>query len=197
MHLLIKSKHIPASFGVQGPGDKILGLASSGPHSNGYSLVRSILKTQGIKLNAICPDVDGRRAIGEVLLEPTRIYVKSILKTLKNYRVKKPISAMAHITGGGIAGNLVRNLPSDCDAIIDQKAWTVPKVFDWMQDIGSIDSTEMNRVFNMGVGFLLIVRDEFTNSIASQLQVFGEKVFEIGRVEEGSGKVKFAKKDFK
>ena len=179
------------------PGDKILGLASSGLHSNGYSLVRNILKAQGIKLETVYSEVDPIRSIGEVLLEPTRIYVKSILKTLKNYRVKKPISAMAHVTGGGISGNLVRNLPNDCDAILNKKSWIVPKVFNWMQEIGSVESIEMDRVFNMGIGYLLVVRDEFSNSISNQLQLAGERVFEIGKIVKGSGEVKFVKKDFK
>ena len=173
------------------PGDKILGLSSSGFHSNGYSLIRNILKKENVNLNSIFPKIDTSKNLGDLLLEPTRIYVKSVLNILKRYRVKRPISGMSHITGGGLAGNLVRGLPKNCDAIIDKKSWKVPPIFGWLKKTGSISSAEMESVFNLGIGFVLIVRPSFSSSIATQLEKSGEQVYEIGEIRPGSGKVRF------
>ncbi len=171
-------------------GDVVLGLASSGVHSNGYSLVREIIKQNKLRLNKVYKELDPERTLGGVLLEPTRIYVKPIIEVLHKYKVKKPISAMAHITGGGLPGNLNRSLPGDLDAKLDRKAWDVPPVFGFLQEQGNVKDAEMLKVFNMGIGYTLIVRPHFADAIQRQLSRSGETVYRIGEIVEGSGKVR-------
>jgi phosphoribosylformylglycinamidine cyclo-ligase len=170
-------------------GDVLLGLESSGVHSNGFSLVRKVLSRRRIKLHTVQKAVDGTRSIGEVLLEPTRIYVRSIMALLRKYRVKKVVSAMAHITGGGLPGNLPRVLPSHLDAVINTWAWDTPPLFTFLQERGNIEEQEMWRVFNMGIGYVLAVRPAFADSIVKQLERTGEKVHRIGRLKRGKGRV--------
>lgn len=132
------------------PGDVLIGLPSTGPHSNGYSLIRAILARAKVSLGMMFDN----GTFAEALLAPTRIYVKPVLKVLsRNIRVH----AMAHITGGGITGNLVRMFPGNCSAAIDTASWLRPGIFDWLQREGGIDEDEMRRVFNCGVGFVLVV----------------------------------------
>jgi phosphoribosylformylglycinamidine cyclo-ligase len=170
-------------------GDVILGLASSGLHSNGYSLVRNIcFKKAALKMTDMPDELDGA-LLGDVLLEPTRIYVRSIVKLLSKYKVKRIVHGMAHITGGGLFGNIPRVLPKDCNAAIKKSSWPVPKIFTFLQKEGPVEETEMLRVFNMGIGFVLIVAEDFANSIAKKLSRFGEKVYRIGRITTGTGKV--------
>ncbi|MFA5239105.1 MAG: phosphoribosylformylglycinamidine cyclo-ligase, partial [Phycisphaerae bacterium] len=172
-------------------GDCILGLASSGLHSNGYALARNVLfKKAGLKMTDTPDELDGA-VLGDVLLEPTRIYVRSIVKLLSHYKVKKIVHAMAHITGGGLPGNVPRALPQNCDAVIKKESWPKQKIFTFMQETGPVEEVEMYNVFNMGIGFVLIVAEEFADSIAKQLSRYGEKVYKIGRVTGGSGKVVF------
>ncbi len=170
-------------------GDVLLGLASSGVHSNGFSLVRKVLSRRRLKLHTVQSAVDDTRSLGEVLLEPTRIYVRSIMSLLRRYRVKKVVSAMAHITGGGLPGNLPRVLPKAMDAVINTKAWDVPPLFRFLQDKGNVDEREMWRVFNMGIGYVLAVRPAFADSITTYLEQSGETVFRIGRLKKGKGHV--------
>jgi phosphoribosylformylglycinamidine cyclo-ligase len=172
------------------PGDAVLGLASSGVHSNGYALVRRIVEHAGLDYRRVYPDLDAQRTLGEALLTPTRIYSASIVKVLRAYRVKKIVAGMAHITGSGLAANLERALHPGVDAVLDRSAWDVPPVFPFLQDRGSITDEEMERVFNMGVGFCLIVRPTFADSVAERLSKAGERVFRIGRVEAGKGQVR-------
>ncbi|MFA5784400.1 MAG: phosphoribosylformylglycinamidine cyclo-ligase [Phycisphaerae bacterium] len=170
-------------------GDVILGLASSGLHSNGYALARQIcFKQLGLKMGDKIEQLGGR-AIGDVLLEPTRIYVKSIVKLLNQYKVKKIVHAMAHITGGGIVGNVPRVLPKDCSAAINKSAWQRPAIFDFLQENGPVDEEEMYRVFNMGIGFVLVVAEDFANAITDRLTRYGETVYKLGRITSGNGKV--------
>ena len=170
-------------------GDVILGLASSGLHSNGYALVRNIcFKTAGLKMTDTPDELDGA-ALGDVLLEPTRIYVRSIVRLLSQYKVKQVVHAMAHITGGGIPGNLCRVFPPDCDAAIKKSSWPKHKIFTFLQEKGPVEEDEMYRVFNMGIGFMLIVAEDFADSIAGKLKRLGEKVYDIGRITSGTGKV--------
>ncbi len=170
-------------------GDVVLGLASSGLHSNGYSLVRNIcFKKAGLKMTDMPKELGGA-VLGDVLLEPTRIYVRSIVKLLGQYKVKKVVHGMAHITGGGLVGNIPRVLPKNCDAMIRKSSWPVPKIFTLLQKRGPVEKDEMFRVFNMGVGFVLIVAEDFANSIAQKLTRYGEKVYRIGRITTGTGKV--------
>jgi phosphoribosylformylglycinamidine cyclo-ligase len=151
------------------PGDAILGLASSGPHSNGYSLIRKILERE--------PSAPFD------LLEPTRIYVKSILKLLE----KVPVKGLAHITGGGVTGNVPRVLPPGTRARIEQKSWPRPEVFRWLQQAGGVAEDEMFRVFNCGIGMVVVVAPGEAKRAANELRAYGETVYEIGTVEQGSG----------
>jgi phosphoribosylformylglycinamidine cyclo-ligase len=170
-------------------GDVVLGLASSGLHSNGYTLVRNIcFKKAGLKMTDTLDDLDGA-VLGDVLLEPTQIYVRSIVKLLSKYKVKRIVHGMAHITGGGLLGNIPRVLPKDCNAVIKKSSWPVPKIFKFLQKAGPVEEPEMFRVFNMGIGFVLIVAEDFAHSITKKLSHFGEKVYRIGRITTGTGKV--------
>lgn len=171
------------------PGDYILGLASSGLHSNGYSLVRNIcFKKAALEMTDTLDELDGA-ALGDTLLEPTRIYVRAIVKLLSQYKVKRVVHGMAHITGGGLVGNIPRVLPKDCNAVIKKSSWPVPKIFTFLQKTGPVEEEEMFRVFNMGIGFVLIVSEDFANSIAKKLTKYGEQVHKIGRITTGTGKV--------
>jgi len=170
-------------------GDVILGLASSGVHSNGYSLVRKIVATRRLRLDKSYADL-GRETLGEVLLRPTRIYVDPIVRLLRTYRVKKVISGMAHITGSGLPGNVPRALPANLDARIETKAWPVPPVFDFLQKHGDVERREMFNVFNMGIGYVVIARPAFVDSVVRQLRKRGETVYVMGEVVEGKGEVR-------
>ena len=170
-------------------GDVILGLASSGLHSNGYTLVRNIcFKQAKLKMTDCLDELDGA-ALVDVLLEPTRIYVRAIIKLLSQYKVKRIVHGMAHITGGGLVGNIPRVLPRGCDAAIKKSNWPVPKIFTFLQKTGPVEEEEMFRVFNMGVGFVLIVAEDFAESITKKLTKYGERVYKIGRITTGAGKV--------
>ena len=171
------------------PGDIVLGLASSGLHSNGYTLARDIcLKRRKLSLTET-PDGLNGATLGDVLLAPTRIYVQPVVKLLSRYRVKQIVHAMAHITGGGLPGNIPRVLPTDCDAVLDTSVWPKPAIFPFLQDKGPVQTEEMYRVFNMGIGFVLIVAPDFAHSVTEKLTRFGEQVYAIGRIEPGKGKV--------
>lgn len=185
------------------PGDIVLGLASSGVHSNGYSLVRKVVEHAGLELDRVYPDLaDGRskkahppsnpereQTLAQVLLTPTRIYADSIVRTMRKYRVKQVVSGMAHITGGGLADNLVRALNDKVDARIDTSAWPVLPVFKFLQKHGNIAEDEMRRVFNMGIGYCVIVKPTFAEAVADKLTRCGEKVYTIGKIVKGTGKV--------
>lgn len=171
------------------PGDVVLGLASSGIHSNGYSLVRHIcFKKEKLAIDATFKEL-GDATMGEVLLEPTRIYVRPVIRLLGGYKRKKVVHAMAHITGGGLVGNIPRVLPSDCDAVLKPSSWKTPPIFDFLQRRGPVDKAEMYRVFNMGIGFVLVVAEDFADAIQDKLTRYGETVYRIGSVVSGTGKV--------
>ena len=164
------------------PGDCLLGLGSSGPHSNGYSLIRRIL--------ADLPD-GGTTAwngapIGEQLLTPTRIYVKSVLALLESCTV----GGIAHITGGGLTENVARVLRPDVDAVIAHDAWQKPAIFDWLQQQGGITETEMLRTFNCGIGMVIAVRDNEVARARTVLESHGETVYTIGSIESGTGQAR-------
>ena len=170
-------------------GDVILGLASSGLHSNGYTLARNIcFKQKNLKMTDTVGELGGE-ILGDVLLRPTRIYVRSIVKLLSQYKVKKIVHGMAHITGGGLPGNIPRVLSKNCNAVIKKDSWPRQKIFTFLQKAGPVDEEEMYRVFNMGIGYVLIVAEDFANSIEKKLTRSGEKVFKIGRITTGNGKV--------
>ena len=163
-----------------GAGDVILGLASSGVHSNGFSLVRRIVEQEGWKLDQPLPAESGR-PLGEVLLEPTRIYVRSLLPLVQERRIK----GLAHITGGGLLENIPRVLPEGCHANVEAARWELPSIFTLLQQGGRIAPGEMARTFNCGVGMAVIVSREAVTSVMAALEGAGETAFEIGRVEEG------------
>ncbi len=166
-------------------GDLVIGLASSGLHSNGYSLVRHLFfEKAGYQLETFFPDLG--KTLGEELLTPTRIYVKSVLQTKERFG-KKAIKAAAHITGGGLVENIPRVLPSGLGVVVRQRNWPVPPVFRLIQSTGSVSPEEMFRVFNMGIGFVIIVNPADAEKIASFLEDLGERVYFIGEVEPGSG----------
>ena len=158
-------------------GDALIGLASSGPHSNGYSLVRKIIEVSGADLAA---DFHGK-SLGETLLAPTRIYVKSLLAL----REEVELHSLAHITGGGLPENLPRVLPEGCRAVIDAGAWKRPPVFDWLQEKGNVARDEMYRTFNCGVGMVLCVPAEQAEKAVAFLNERGEEASIIGSIEEG------------
>jgi phosphoribosylformylglycinamidine cyclo-ligase len=156
-------------------GDVVLGLASSGAHSNGYSLVRRILERAKPDLRA---DFHGR-PLGDALLEPTRIYVKPVLALMKQVRVK----GLAHITGGGLVENLPRVLPENVKAVISRSSWSMPPLFQWLQREGGVADAEMLRVFNCGIGMAVVVAAEDAEAAMRSLVGNGETVYRIGRIE--------------
>ncbi|MCK4872703.1 MAG: phosphoribosylformylglycinamidine cyclo-ligase [Phycisphaerales bacterium] len=170
-------------------GDIVIGIASNGLHSNGFSLVRRVVEHAGLDLHETHPELDPDRTLGEVLLTPTRIYARPIVRILRRYKVKRIITGMAHITGGGLPGNVNRALHDSVDAVIDRSRWEVPAVFPFIQEHGEIDADEMDRVFNMGIGYVLIVRPSFADSIVRQLRRLREEATVIGVIVKGSGKV--------
>jgi len=167
------------------PGDIVLGLASSGVHSNGYALVRKCLER--LPKDGSLP-VELGEPLADAVMRPTRIYVKSIVAMMKRYRRKRAVRAMAHITGGGLGGNIPRVIPDDCDVVLKREGWPIPPIFKLIQACGVAES-EMFRVFNMGIGFVLIVRPTFADSVMTQLLRLGEKVFRIGKIRRGSNKL--------
>lgn len=170
------------------PGDVILGIGSSGLHSNGYSLVRKVL-VEGREDELELPRVDlGGASVGDLLLTPTRIYAKPILALLEAV----PVKGMAHITGGGITENLDRVLPQGCDARVVRGSWKVPPVFGLVQEAAGIDDESMYRTLNMGVGFAIVLSPAHAPAAAALLREHGESVAEVGEIVEGSGKVVYA-----
>lgn len=171
------------------PGHIILGLASSGVHSNGFSLVRAIIREKKLDIGKVYPALDERRTLGQVLLEPTRIYAKQIVSVLRHYKVKKVISAMSHITGSGLPGNVPRVLNDSVNAKIDRKAWEVPPIFRFLQERGNVSDDEMLDVFNMGIGYVVVVRPHFADAVADALTKQGEQVTVLGKITPGTGRL--------
>lgn len=161
------------------PGDVVLGLASSGIHSNGYSLVRKIIEVANPDLNA---DLDGR-SLADALMAPTRIYVKPLLSLMNSMDVK----GLAHITGGGLVENIPRVLQKNLKAVLKKDAWPMPPLFDWLQKHGNVADSEMHRVFNCGIGMIVIVAKENAEAAMAQLKASGETVFNIGEIRQRNG----------
>ncbi|MBT4521552.1 MAG: phosphoribosylformylglycinamidine cyclo-ligase [Halieaceae bacterium] len=162
-------------------GDSLIGIASSGPHSNGFSLIRRILQHSGANLTQPLGDT----SLGEALLAPTIIYVKALLNVIDQIQVK----AMSHITGGGLLENIPRVLPKNCKAIINANSWNWPDVFRWLQQQGNIESQEMYRTFNCGVGMVICVADKDQAAAIALLQAAGLSAWEIGQISEGNQEV--------
>lgn len=159
------------------PGDVLLGLASSGPHSNGYSLIRKILEVTGEDLTQPV----GNTSLAAALMEPTRIYVQSLLRLLKQCQ----ISALSHITGGGLLENIPRVLPANTVAAIDSNAWSLPPVFEWLQTAGNIATPELYRTFNCGIGMVICLPQDQAATATRLLEAQGETVFTLGTIEAG------------
>jgi phosphoribosylformylglycinamidine cyclo-ligase len=154
------------------PGDALLGLASSGPHSNGFSLIRRIVGEEPLSSD-----------LADSLMEPTRIYVKPVLKLL----AAAPVKGLAHITGGGIVGNVPRVLPQGTRALIRKDAWPRPEIFTWLQQAGKVAEEEMWRVFNCGIGMVVVVARDKAQMAKLLLEREGELVYEIGAIEKHAG----------
>ncbi len=160
-------------------GDTLIALTSSGPHSNGYSLIRKIIDVTNADLNQDC----GGKPLANALMEPTRIYVKSVLKLIK----ESSVNAMAHITGGGLTENIPRVLPEGCKAVIDTRSWAFPPVFQWLQKGGNVDIREMYRTFNCGVGMVIAVPASEKDAALNILRTAGESAFVIGHIAKAVG----------
>lgn len=174
------------------PGDVVLGLASSGLHSNGYSLVRkAVFDRAGLKVTDFVPELG--RTVGEELLEPTRIYVRPVKEILRHYPVKRRVvRGLAHVTGGGLVDNVPRVLPPGRRVVLRRGSWPVPPVFGWIQRLGNIDQAEMDRVFNQGLGFVTIVSPYYADSIQHRLAEDRVPTFVIGEVRAGEPGVEWA-----
>ena len=162
-------------------GNQVLGLASSGPHANGYSLIRAVLEQSRASLATPLGDA----TLGEALLSPTRIYVPAILALQE----KIEVSGIAHITGGGLLGNIGRIIPPNLEARIDRWGWEQPLIFQWLKNKGNISNDEMLRTFNCGVGLILVVEKDDTTLACDTLEELGEQVFVLGEIVEGHGGV--------
>ena len=174
-----KSKAIDGKASIAA-GDVVLGLASSGAHSNGYSLVRKIIERSNPDMNA---KFDGERTLADVVMAPTRIYVKQVLATMEKVAIK----GMAHITGGGLLENVPRVLPENTVAELEKAAWPRPKLFDWMQAEGNVAENEMHRVFNCGIGLVVVVAAADVDAAMAELKAQGEAVYRIGKIRARLG----------
>lgn len=161
------------------PGDVLLGLPSTGVHSNGYSLVRRIIKDRALDLAKTYEGMD--KPLGEVLLTPTRLYPKAVLPVMKEVRLK----GLVHITGGGFYDNIPRVLPEHTRAVVDADQWPVPPIFPFLQKEGGVEAREMYRTFNCGIGMILVLAPEDAQKAKDILAAHGEAVYDIGRIEEG------------
>jgi phosphoribosylformylglycinamidine cyclo-ligase len=170
---IITGEHIVA-------GDVVLGLASNGAHSNGYSLVRKIIERSKPDLNA---KFDGERTLADCIMAPTRLYVKPMLSLMQ----KSTVKGMAHITGGGITENVPRVLPANVVAAIDSRAWQMPKLFHWLREGGNVAEQEMFRTFNCGIGMVVIVSEQDADAAIKHLQSEGETVSRIGVIRARKG----------
>jgi len=181
----VERGHVLPNMRAMKAGDVVIGVASSGVHSNGYSLVRRVVADAGLAYEAPAP-FDASRSLGEALLAPTRLYIKSGLEAIHAGGVK----GFAHITGGGITENLPRALPDGLDAQIDLDAWTTPPVFGWLSRAAGIPEREMLRTFNCGLGFMAIVAVEQSGHVIDAFQEAGEKAWRIGSLVPGEGEAK-------
>ncbi len=168
-------------------GDLVIGVASNGVHSNGYSLVRKIVYEAAGKSDT--DKFDDEHSVGDVLLQPTEIYVKATRNVLQNYKVKNVVHGIAHITGGGLAENIERVLPAGVCVEVDAATWQRPAIFSWLQELGEIDTAEMYRVFNMGIGLAMMVSPYYADSVIRILHENNCQAWQIGRVASGDKSV--------
>ncbi|HUT09507.1 MAG TPA: phosphoribosylformylglycinamidine cyclo-ligase [Thermoguttaceae bacterium] len=180
---VVERKHVIDGSAIV-PGDLLIGIASSGLHSNGFSLVRKIVfEIADLRVDQHVDEL--KQTVGAALLEPTQIYVRAARHVLGHYKIKNVVHGIAHITGGGLEENLGRILPDGIQAEIDHGSWPVPPVFTWLQRLGEVERAEMDRVFNMGLGLVLVVSPYYAESIRHQLSRDGLKSWQIGCVKEG------------
>ena len=173
------------------PDDVILGVASSGLHSNGFSLVRKVVfDIAGLAVDDMVDELGC--TVGEALLTPTRIYVKPMRRVFQHYKVKNVVHGIAHITGGGLLENFERILPKNVDAHFERGSWTVPPLFGWLQRLGEIEQDEMDQVFNMGLGLAIAVSPYYAESVQKQLEDEGLDTWVIGKITKGTGKAAWA-----
>ncbi|MFP3937912.1 MAG: phosphoribosylformylglycinamidine cyclo-ligase [Phycisphaerae bacterium] len=173
-------------------GDIAIGIGSDGLHSNGYGLARKVLlEKAGFSLKDRPAELEGA-SVGEELLRPTRIYVRSVLNVLGHYKVKRIVRAMAHITGGGLPGNLPRVLPEGLTVRIKRGSWTPQPIFNLIAETGNVDELEMMRVFNMGVGFVMIVAPDFAKPVMNRLRRSGERCWVLGKVRKGGPELEWS-----
>ncbi len=173
------------------PDDVVIGVASSGLHSNGFSLVRRVVfEMEGLGVGDTIDELGA--SVGETLLKPTRIYTRPIRRVLNHYRIKNVVHGIAHITGGGLQENIARILPSNCGIHLQRDAWPVPPVFNWLQRLGNIDQDEMDQVFNGGIGLALLVSSYYADKISTMLSDDGLDNWQIGEVVVGNGAVVWA-----
>ena len=166
------------------PGDVVVGIASSGLHTNGYSLARKVLfEDAGLKADQYVPELGA--VLGDILLVPHKCYLNSIRSLMADF----DIYSMAHITGGGFYGNIPRALPSYCQVTVERRNWGVPPIFNLIQEKGNIDTSEMHRTFNMGIGMVLIVAKEIGMQVEERLNELGENAWIIGEVHKGGREV--------
>ncbi|MFO1095840.1 MAG: phosphoribosylformylglycinamidine cyclo-ligase [Planctomycetaceae bacterium] len=178
---VVERKHVIDGSAIR-PGDALIGIPSSGLHSNGYSLVRKVIfEHAGLRINSFVPELDA--AVCDVLLTPTRIYSSVVAASLSAER--DALTGIAHITGGGLADNIARLLPAGTGVEIDVGSWTEPPVFGWLASLGAVERAEMFRVFNMGIGLVLICRPAARDGLLARLRDAGEQPVEIGRVVTG------------
>ena len=167
------------------PGDVVIGIGSSGFHSNGYSLVRkAVFEVGQLEVATHVPELG--TTVGQALMEPTRIYTQPIVRLLHKPEMKGHVHGLAHITGGGIADNLVRIVPESCRVTIQRGSWSMPPVFPWLQNLAGIDPAEMYQVFNMGLGFVVVVHPEVVAGVQSHFTAEGLSHSIIGQVQAGA-----------
>jgi phosphoribosylamine--glycine ligase/phosphoribosylglycinamide formyltransferase/phosphoribosylformylglycinamidine cyclo-ligase len=175
-----RSQVLPKAATVS-PGDALVGVASSGVHSNGFSLVNHIIQQKNVDLSTECP-WDSEESLGAALLKPTEIYVKAVLPLMKSGKIK----AAAHITGGGLLENLPRSLPEGVDAELEGKSWVLPPVFDWIATTGQVAEDEMLKTFNCGIGFVLVVAPDDAESVVESLKKSRHEASIIGQLVEST-----------
>jgi phosphoribosylformylglycinamidine cyclo-ligase len=173
------------------PDDVLIGISSSGIHSNGYSLVRKVVfEKAGLSVDSYVPELG--QTLGESLLTPTLIYVKVVRRILAHYRVKSVVHGIAHITGGGLLENTERILPADVDLVFERGTWEVPTLFPWMAKLGDIPANEMEHVFNMGLGMVLAVSPYYVDSVQAMIREEGHRCSVVGRAVAGTGRSRYA-----
>lgn len=171
------------------PGDVVVGIGSSGLHSNGYSLVRKVVERSKVKLDAVVPALGC--TLGEELLKPTRIYARALRDATRAHNARRCVKAMAHITGGGMVENVPRVLPAGCAVDVRTGSWPVPPIFGWVQEQGGIEEAEMRRVFNLGIGMVLLLDPYFVDVAIRRLEKAGERAYVLGKVVAGDREVRF------